>query len=58
VAVRPSRNFDAVVEGVAGEALQMGGAAEGLDRREEDVGVRFPLLVGEGVVLAFADEAA
>jgi hypothetical protein len=49
---------DDVVEGVAREALEVGDAAEGLDRREEDVGVRFPLLVGEGVVLAFADEAA
>ena len=35
---------DDVVEGVAREALQVGDAAERLDRREEDVGVRFPLL--------------
>jgi len=35
---------DDVVEGVAREALEVGDAAEGLDRREEDVGVRLPLL--------------
>ena len=35
---------DDVVEGVAGEALEVGGAAEGLDRREEDVGVGVALL--------------
>ena len=35
---------DDVVEGVAREALEVGGAAEGLDRREEDVGVWLPLL--------------
>ena len=35
---------DDVVEGVAREALEVGGAAEGLDRREEDVGVFVPLL--------------
>jgi hypothetical protein len=35
---------DDVVEGVAREALEVGGAAEGLDRREEDVGVWLPLV--------------
>ena len=35
---------DDVVEGVAREALEVGDAAEGLDRGEEDVGVRVPLL--------------
>lgn len=44
VAVRPSRNFDDAVEAVAREAFEVGDAAEGLDRREEDVGVWLPLL--------------
>ena len=35
---------DDVVEAVAREALEVGDAAEGLDRRKEDVGVCFPLL--------------